>query len=231
MEVTIPFNGFYETCWSDEFDNQLEYAIDSAKEEYPMLPEDEIAESFRKHYDFSVYTLEVSRAYVSAFVAWLKEEMEIDVTLTFKTVESPKEYNFCTDRIFADITLTDLKKLYEKADTQAIQKIATRRFTSRSGFISFYNPDITTWGDLETWDHNQAGTILEALVDEEDVTWAIFASLADSDDITSAFNDCLDFDAVQHDLDAIVPEDTDCRQYPRDTNNYVASFIKLNHLT
>ena len=35
-----------------------------------------------------------------------------------------------------------------------------KRFQSYDGFVSFYDPDYTTWGDLSEWDENQLGTLL-----------------------------------------------------------------------
>jgi hypothetical protein len=46
-----------------------------------------------------------------------------------------------------------------------------RYFTSRSGFISFYDSDIRKWSNnvLGDWDYNQLGTLLEAVLLTVDV--------------------------------------------------------------
>jgi len=35
-------------------------------------------------------------------------------------------------------------------------------FTSRSGFISYYSPNVSEWGRVEDWDHNQILCALQA---------------------------------------------------------------------
>jgi hypothetical protein len=49
---------------------------------------------------------------------------------------------------------------------ETLDRIAAARHTSRSGFISFYSPDWRSWGEIESWDHNQLETLLEAYIDD-----------------------------------------------------------------
>ena len=85
--------------------------------------------------------------------------------MTYKCFESPREYNFKTDRIFIEIEenhaadfIEHIVKNYKKQLEKKIQD----RFTSRSGFISFYKNDIDLWTkDFKEWDCNMIGTCFE----------------------------------------------------------------------
>lgn len=83
----------------------------------------------------------------------------------FESMESPREYNFTTDSVFADIPLKSLRAIFKRsADDghESLSRIIRARFTSRSGFISFYSNDVADWlaKPLRDWDHNELGTLL-----------------------------------------------------------------------
>lgn len=52
----------------------------------------------------------------------------------------------------------------------ALAELARERFTSRDGFISFYDPDVKNWGAFNTWDVNQYGLLLAAYAQQENYT-------------------------------------------------------------
>ena len=138
QSIVLPFTGFYESPWVPNLKN----------------PE-----------DYKPWTIDFAKAYTEGFNELLEEE-DMDVGLTFEEVESPREYNFVTDRIFAKIEHPE--RLDFKQATMT--KIAKERFTSGPGFISHYDPDWTTWGPTSTWDHNQLETALLAAI--TDAGWS-----------------------------------------------------------
>ena len=81
---------------------------------------------------------------------------------TFRGMESPKFYNFETDRIFVNISDEMLDQIWVETRPKDLIDTAKDRHTSRSGFISFYSPDTTTWGPYQEWDQNQLMTLLLA---------------------------------------------------------------------
>jgi hypothetical protein len=89
--------------------------------------------------------------------------------MTFESMDSPREYNFATDRVYADIPLKVMRDLLKRSTAEGHETLAqviASRFTSRSGFASFYPSDCAAWlakaGRLQDWDHNELGTLLIA---------------------------------------------------------------------
>ena len=60
-------------------------------------------------------------------------------------------------------------------------------FTSESGFISFYSSDVSSWGDVLTWDCNQLHCLLMAWLetnhdfDWHDFEWGFIDSSSEND--------------------------------------------------
>lgn len=105
---------------------------------------------------------EVHIAYAKLYTEEFLEEMEIDAR--FESLQSPKAYNFTTDRIFVEIELGEVEWLLTETSVVTLMDQAREMSTSRSGFISFYSPGINNWGHPAGWDHNQVGCLIEAYV-------------------------------------------------------------------
>jgi hypothetical protein len=93
---------------------------------------------------------------------------EFDLKLTFESLQSPREYNFSTDRIFAEIDVSEVRKIVRGTPEAALTEKARAMFTSRSGFIGYYDSDWKSWGKITTWDANQLFCLLSAYVGEFD---------------------------------------------------------------
>lgn len=135
---------------------------------------------------------QIAEAYAEAFDEWAGEQLEMtrkakrnrydydtgktrvetydadSIGLQFESMDSPREYNFTTDRIFCHIPLKTVRALFKisKAENHERLKAAIyERHTSRSGFISFYGNDLESWlkKPLQEWDHNEIATLLNAL--------------------------------------------------------------------
>lgn len=237
METRIPFRGFYQGVWNDALDSALESEVDSLCEDYPELERKEIETILLDKAKCGLAFDEIAEKYVAAFQAWLEANIGLSIKLTYKALESPKEYNFTTDRIFAKISLSDARRAFKKAGREEVAKAAKAMFTSRDGFISFYDPDIEAWGPLETWDHNQLMSIFVVLVGDADVDFEIYMG-DDGQFVDAAFRDCVDWDAVDREIlhridiqngDAI----EDGRKFPEGDMSlpeYVKKFEELNNL-
>ena len=141
--TTIPFKGYYNSIHSFLIDDYID--------------QEEINWE-------SVNYSEIHKLYAKEYAEYFAKEHEIE--LEFESLHSPKFYNFSTDRIFAHISLKELKRIFFEVDIDDFKEEAKKRFTSCPGFTSFYNPDIDKWGDIEEWDHNQYGTLISAYVGE-----------------------------------------------------------------
>ncbi|AOR76525.1 hypothetical protein [Novosphingobium resinovorum] len=105
--------------------------------------------------------------YVAAFDQWATENLETPAgTFTFESMDSPREYNFRTDRVYATVPLAAMESLYRSLDLEKLAAVIAERHSSRSGFISFYPDDVDEWQGKEfaEFDHNEMGTILCAAI-------------------------------------------------------------------
>lgn len=156
MSLTlIPFAGFYNSFHDAELDSTLErmFCDDSGNTIGTFAQRAHDAMDWRA----------VHEAYAAEYVARFAHAFGIKDT-RFVELNSPREYNFATDRIFADIPDDELIRIRTELPAELAEECAREWFTSRSGFMSYYSPDIAEWGDMEEWDHNQRGCILAAWV-------------------------------------------------------------------
>lgn len=157
MKTTIPFAGFYESMHSaniERAEEQLCTPYDS------VFTDPEVLEAFSTACNYRKVYLEYAKAY--------SEELgeKAGIKWKFERMDSPREYNFSTDRIFCDITQAEVKRLFKAVSRDYLEGWVKDTFTSRSGFTSFYSADLAEWGDVKTWDHNQVGCLVEAYIDE-----------------------------------------------------------------
>lgn len=162
MLTTIPFSGFYNSHHDAEIDRTLEQMLSDSSGCHPAS--ERISEEIWSH--INVPMVEYTRAFVESFNALLNAEAGLNVKLEWESVKSPQYYNFSTDRIFATVSFSDVQAMFAKVDRTVLDRTAEARFTSCSGFISHYSPDWRSWGSMTEWDHNQVGTLIEALVSQ-----------------------------------------------------------------
>ena len=155
MLAVIPFSGFYNSLHSSELDLALEqmFSDDSGN------PNDGLVS---RAFDL-VQWRSVHAAYAAHYAAAFCEEFEI-TGATFESVTSPREYNFETDRIFITLPESEVTRMLTETPRETLDAVAAEMFTSRSGFISHYSPDVDDWGPCEEWDHNQCFALLLAYV-------------------------------------------------------------------
>ena len=152
MLTTIPFSGFYESLHSSAID-------DSINQEFS---DDQCIENAELSYRAwaSMQWGNVYNEYAKEYAKSFGYEFSIK-SLAFESLRCPKEYNFTTDRIFCNIDYAELCGIIKTFDLKAFAEFVRERFTSRDGFISFYPAELSEWGKIESWDHNQCGTALE----------------------------------------------------------------------
>jgi len=167
LETSIPFSGFYNTIHDAELDSGFNNQFDNCSGDVI----ESLAELARPFMNwgkaFELYAKEYSEHFA--------EEFKLE-SLTFKELISPREYNFTTDRIFCNISLTEVRKMFEAVDKEKLEKAIADRFTSCSGFSSFYHNSLEAnepmgykrhWAkDVKDWDCNQVGTLLEVYVED-----------------------------------------------------------------
>lgn len=113
----IDFGGFYDSVHSDILDIQIDY--------------------FKINED-NVNYKETCNSYCNEFINSLNDMLELN--LKFIKIDSPKFYNFRTDKIEAEINENDFNKLKNiYLSSQEFIDYIDMNSKSYSGFISFYN--------------------------------------------------------------------------------------------
>lgn len=158
--AVIPFTGFYYSEHSVALDYEMEQLMTDSSGCHPIS--DKLATEFHFEAGYSNGMLaDYARWYVDAW------RDAAGIACEFESVHSPREYNFTTDRIFVHIETAELHRLYDGVDKGRMTIIAQQRHTSRSGFISYYDNDWQSWGEVETWEPEQIHTLILASLPED----------------------------------------------------------------
>jgi hypothetical protein len=167
--------------------------------------------------------------------------------MTYNTMVSPREYNFTTDALYVELSPKDVVLLARRVGLSAIRKAAKEMFTSRDGFCSFYDPDISTWGKLRTWDHNQLYALMTAAVtvangasDEYGMDWGIYEDMSSDGDFSTAHDKAVDYQTIMFEISKLVAAkeiaeeaegQDDGRRFPvafYNTTDYVRRYEAMN---
>lgn len=173
--IKLPFQGFYESWYSGELDHEesqyAEHLAEKEGETYPpelRLDASTFSELLFEHMNYRSAELEIAEEYVDSFDRMFSDELELPLRLKYESMDSPREYNFTTDRVYAHIPLAVVRKLFRKSERfdnhATLAQVIAERFTSYSGFISGYRNDLESWlsKPLRDWDHNELETLLLA---------------------------------------------------------------------
>lgn len=213
--VRIPFDGFYESLWSSELDREEEQAAEWEAERQGedgiprelRLEASDFASIFFDVTDYGKRDAATAKTVCDAFSHWADEAAGFKLGLTFESMTSPKYYNFETDRLFAHMPVKTAKRLFalsKKEKHEALKALIAQRFTSRSGFHSHYDNELSEWlsKPVTEWDHNELGTLLEAVTryNEEGDTgdtgrWAVYYAATDCDGLHHEWSNAVDWAA------------------------------------
>lgn len=196
--VNVPFfPGFYESALSYHLDREEEQAVEWLCEEgarFAGKDAGDVADALYWSADYSQAWLDIAQEYAET-LAW-----KAGFHARFDGMDSPREYNFTTDRLYLAVTPATLQAWMREVDLAVLTRVAEQRHKSRSGFISFYSADWTEWGPVTEWDHNQAGTLMAAVLetrgDLDSIEDDIESSLVDSGAFGQAMDAALDLDAA-----------------------------------
>ena len=156
---TIPFQGFYYSCHEAAISSSQDCLLEDSNGDINT----ELAHRFYRHP--SIHMSKVYTSYAEDYVKAFAYHGELD--LIFDELTLPRKYHFETDRIFVTIPLYQAEALLAKADKEALEKAIHDKFTSRSGFISFYSNRLEDWPlSVSNWDHNQLGALIEVCIQD-----------------------------------------------------------------
>jgi hypothetical protein len=183
--IKIPFAGTYESIFSHELDhaaemesyNRVEDGSNEGDESsYPealRLDESTISSEYLYAVDCPAAFESMAADYADAFAGEVDSALGIDSRIRFESMDSPREYNFTTDRLFVYMSESAIREIWaaHAADKfETLAQVIERRHRSRDGFHSFYSADLESWINDEsgaprdplTFDHNESETLLIA---------------------------------------------------------------------
>ena len=158
LEINFPlFEGFYNS-YLDLSEN-----IEVGEGENFSMNEEQFDEI-----DWKATNNNVSKFYLKYIKDELKDffnEIGI-INLDFVKVDSPKYYNYSTDKLVCNIEVNKNKFLTElqKYNFEAWRQFLKNNFTSYDGFISFYPNDPNEWTELITEKFENDNVIIETLL-------------------------------------------------------------------
>ena len=169
-EFVVPFfPGFYYSAF-DKGNEDVEWDIFNDPNSVP----EEILNfccSDALEEDTKTYRNDVGAAFVEEFNNQMAEILP-GFTSEMVEIESPREYNFETDRLIAKTDLSlYLPKIKEYLDKnkEAFKAYVKKRHSSYDGFISFYSDDADEW-DLDNLDYNELCTVFGFMLTNKGIT-------------------------------------------------------------
>jgi len=177
--IDIPFCGFYHSSLDMAIDSAIEIEcfnrIEDGSNEgdessYPEMLRLDSCDIAGVLYDpeiidFTAMRIDLAKNYLDQFNSLCEDHLGESLSFTFESVESPREYNFATDRLFAFIPDSTIQKLWNINAADKFESLAEAiedRHTSHSGFASSYPNDLDSWlaKPLAEYDHNELETLL-----------------------------------------------------------------------
>ena len=211
VTINVPFfPGFYESILSGVLDKAIERESEwlcerESSQEY--YPDEYWPEPLRLDHSDLWQAVDYRAAYermaadwCSALDDWLVDTIETKPgSFTYESMDSPREYNFTTDRVYITASLELMQRLYNQCDKTRLADVIKERFTSRDGFISHYSNSLSEWQEkpLDEWDHNELGTLLCAIIPDEPDSWELCESIMERD--YEYLSDALDWQKYESD--------------------------------
>lgn len=173
-ETFLPiFSGFYNTIF-DHSDSMIECDIqceNEFKDNYTELFEVGISYEYYlqnnwKYRDYKNYYIECSKKITDNLTTL--DHCNIIKSVKFQKLISPKYYNFHNDSINCIIDFNSRKlKKYLSENLESFKQYIKDRYTSRSGFISYYSNDYNDWLDIKNYNAHQIGSVLNFVLENE----------------------------------------------------------------
>ena len=157
--VYLAFAGFYNSYLESELDSALSRDIGYAAE---RTGGDDAGEKLADSVNWQAACEYIARRYCEQFGGWLGESLSklygegapAGAEFAFVELRRPREYNFETDKIEAEIKTADLQRIFSfvmEKDGAGFRKYFAERLEPRSGFIPFYPNAIDANGSIEEW--------------------------------------------------------------------------------
>lgn len=159
QEFVCPlFSGFYNSIFTPDF-NAWDLFNDADNVDKDIVDYCvENAEVPQEYYN------EVAKTYLERMGNYIVEAVP-SIKMEYKELESPKYYNYETDKIMGTCNYNEIKEDIKSVLNKypnIFDFVVKKHFTSYSGFISFYSNNYREW-DFDNLDHNQLMAVMEVL--------------------------------------------------------------------
>jgi hypothetical protein len=181
LSVQLPFAGFYDTSHSQLFDDYIENEIEYLRDEHGLTnaQADALQSAFYDS-DFKAMHRQYAKDYAAAFFdllhtagTYINERSPktflpelCTIKYDFESLESPKYYNYNTDRIYVKIDQTILQAMLSLVLThykEGFFSLIADQYTSYDGFHSFHPNTFEEWpSNIAEWGEARLGTVLQA---------------------------------------------------------------------
>lgn len=172
-EIQLPFDGLYESISSYNIERDMftSWCIENSKEyceEGELSENEEDTKLYEQFTDanYEQYKKDYIETYAHGLARELTHNLGVPVVFSDIVLDSPKYYNFTTDRLFAKVDTSVLDTLYAQVDRVALAQYLEDHFKSRDGFASHYEHTLDSgeWSNPALYDHNQWHAVLETYV-------------------------------------------------------------------
>lgn len=149
-QLEIPFVGFYQGYHTEQPCDEIEREIDNAFENDINLDGEiieKIWDNFNDGFNWRKYFEQVANEYARFVLTTVDPSQDLATILQQVEVDSPREYNFTNDKIYATMTQRphnlSLKYFTDNDLIDPLMWSIKSRHSTREGYISFVNPEPT----------------------------------------------------------------------------------------
>lgn len=209
VTATIPFAGFYDSVYSYEIDRTIEHETEYYSERFNLSEsERDTLESGYLEKVHGDFLQGIAKDYCDGFLFEVERDTGLELKASFEVMESPREYNFRGDTLFIQMPEKQALAFVQYVISnhkEELEELIRQRFTSRDGFISFYENTLEAWGDPSEWDCNQLGTCFEIfayLESEIYDAYSLYESISNglgetlSDEANALLEKCFEAEAI-----------------------------------
>lgn len=129
MEVVLNFGGFYGSIHEDLIDRMEESYMGDDRGNFP----DDYLENS------SVRWGDLKNEYCKAYVDFINEAL--DVKLTYKEIDSPRFYNYTTDKIICEASEADITRIIKHVNPEDLAQRVKTMTTFVDGYIPYFEFD------------------------------------------------------------------------------------------
>ena len=201
LVAAIPFDGFYNSVHDELIDDVL---TRMCEDDHGDVPEG-IMDRLFQAIDYQDIWIEYSKEFVQWYSKMIADQTDFNPAFEFELMQSPREYNFTTDRLFCYVAKGTVLHMAMNVDEAVLERTIKQNFTSRDGFSSFYDNSLYAddWFEvpLNEWDWNMLQTLLSAYLTQLDFEFDIYELYEYREEV-----ECILYNHLGTEADAIIAE-------------------------